>query len=294
MRGTAVITVILLCKIVQCIYTKRMSIDIHGRTQLMTSTAYQYLLCMLLAAMLLPAGHGGLLSPEAAGISFVGGIALFGSTLCSLMAMKNGTMLLATLFGSAGLVIPCVAGIFLFGEPLSIWQCLGMAGLIYAAYLLVGCSRQIYNGFSAKSLLYLLGAFLSNGIVMLTQKFYALSVPEGEVSVFSFLAFGTAFLLLGIAGFADIRRTGSRLKEIMPKQLLIYGALLSAVLFLINYLATEASAIVPSVILFSLVNGGSTVISALVAAILYREPVSRKSALGIVVSIAALIVINTF
>ncbi len=292
MKAAWILGVILFCKVIQSIYTKRMSICIGGRTQLLTSTAYQYLLCTLLAAALLPGGYRGL--GEAAGISAVGGIALFSSTLCGLMALKNGTLLLSTLFGSAGLIIPSLAGIFLFGEPLSVWQCFGIAGLIYAAYLLVDCSKQIYKGFSVKSLLYLLGSFLANGTVMLSQKFYALYVPEGEVSVFSFLAFGTAFLLLGIFCCFDIRRAGGRPEKIMTKELFAYGAAVSTVLFVINYLATEASAVVPAVILFSLVNGGSTIISALVAAIFYKEPISRKSAVGIVVSIAALIVINTF
>jgi len=91
--------------------------------------------------------------------------------MCCLMALRSGVLfILTTLFSSISLLVPNITSIFLFGEHMSIWQWLGMAVLIYAAYLLLGCSKEAYRNFSAKSVLFLLGCFVGDGVTMLSSK----------------------------------------------------------------------------------------------------------------------------
>ena len=83
------------------------------------------------------------------------------------------------------------------------------------------------------------------------------------------------------------------LKKTMPeKNVLAFGAVLSVAVFIINQFATLAASIVPSVVLFSFINGGSTIIGAVVAAIFFKEPLNFRSIFGITLGISSLILIK--
>ena len=71
----------------------------------------------------------------------------------------------------------------------------------------------------------------------------------------------------------------------------IMGVLSTAV-FIINQLATLATAIVSPVILFTFINGGSTIIGAVVAALMFKEKFATRSVTGIVLGVLALIIIK--
>lgn len=293
MRVVLLFVLFFICRIFQNIFTKRTSNNVNGRTQLLTYTAYQYLLCMLfsLPAFLL----GDFNMPKAPAIiaSVIGGIAMFASSMSCLMALRSGVLfILTTLFSSISILIPNITSIFLFDEKMSIWQWFGMAALIYAAYLLLGCSKEAYNNFSIKSVLFLLGIFVAEGVTMLSSKCYAVYAPGSDVAIYTSIAFGTAFILTGIMGVTDMIKSKVALTTVMNKKLYVCGLVLSAMLFIIMYISTLAASLVPAVILYSLASGGSLILALLTAAICFKEPVTKKNIIGLVISIVALVVIN--
>lgn len=103
-------------------------------------------------------------------------------------------MVLASLAGSAGLLLPCITGIFMFDEPMSAVQFIGIGLLIFSGWLLIGYSKEQTGSFTMRTMLLLLGSMLSNGMVMVSQKMFSKFLPNESASVFSFLAFG----LLGV------------------------------------------------------------------------------------------------
>jgi len=283
------------CRILQNLFTKKTSISINGSTQLLIYTAYQYMVSMVLSILLLPATDSIQLSPTAILISFIGGIAMFCSSMSSLMALQKGSLfILTSLASSMSIVIPTVASTFLFHEPMSIWQVLGVCVLLYASYLLLGCSKEMYKQFSVKTVLYLLGIFTAEGITMLSQKCYVGYVSGEGVAVFNFLAFGTAFVLTAIMSVGGIYKDRVSIRKVMNKELLTCGAVLASMLFLVMYLGTIGASLVPAVVLYSLVAGGSLIMATLVSTVAFKEPLTKKNITGILISIAALIVINIF
>ncbi len=78
----------------------------------------------------------------------------------------------------------------------------------------------------------------------------------------------------------------------LPPRIYLYGAGLAAAVFLINQLATLSTPLISSVILFTVINGGATVISALVGAILFKEKVSVTGAIGLVLGVGALVLVQ--
>lgn len=293
MKIILLFTAFFVCRIFQNIFTKRTSGLVNGRTQLLTYTAYQYLLCMLFSLPALVTADFALPGAAAVIWAVIGGIAMFSCSMCCLMALKNGVLfILTTLFSSISILLPNTLSIFMFAESMSIPQWLGSLVLIYSAYLLLGCSRDAYKNFSFKSILFLIGIFIFEGLTMLSSKAFAVYAPTGDAAVYTSFAFGTSFILTGVMSALQMRKERKAISDVMNKSLLVCGLVLSAMLFIIMYMSTIAAGLVPAVILYSVVSGGSLILSLLTAAFFFKEPVSNKNLLGLLIAVIALVVIN--
>lgn len=295
MKIVTIFALFFVCRIIQYTFLKTTSGKIEGRTQLLCYTAFQYLVSAVLSVILLKdIDRVFSVSPVGVAISILGGIAMFSSSLCSMTALKSGVQLvLSSLFSSMSILIPTVASVFLFGEDMSAWQIAGVAALLYAAYLLLGITKSTYQNFSVKGLLLLLGLFLADGLTMLAQKCYPHYEPEADTAVYTFLSFGTACLLTAVMGGTDLIRTKTGITKVLHKDILIGGAVLAGMLFVIMYLGILAVPLVSAVVLYSLVAGGTLIIAFLVGAIIFKEPVTRRNLVGLLIGIVALVVINS-
>ena len=292
--GVLYISIILMCRVVQHICGKNTSNSITGISCFIQYCSYSNILSAILGLLLILVVKNGFnCNLSTFLISCFSGIMLAASSGFSLAAMKSGTVALTSLFGTAGILVPCIAGIFLFGQPMSWGQWGGIALFFVAAYLLIGSSAKIYSGFSLKTFLFLVGAMLSNGFTMLAQQMFTFYVPNGEVSVFSFLSFGVVGVLLLI--LACIRTKGEqKVQYKLSPKLLVLGAVSSVVVFIINQLATLSTSLVPPAILFGFINGGSTIIAAIVAAVCFREKLTLRTIFGIAIGVISLIIIKAF
>ncbi len=294
MKIVLLFTAFFICRVFQNIFTKRTSGLVNGKTQLLTYTSYQYLLCMLFSLPALFAANSAFPGTLAIMWAVIGGIAVFSSSMCCLMALQNGVLfILTTLFSSISILLPNTLSIFMFNEPMSTPQWIGSLALIYAAYLLLGCSKDACKTFSFKSILFLIGIFVFEGLTMLSSKAFAVYAPASDPALYTSFAFGTSSILTGVMSIFQMRKDRKSLSSVMNKKLYTCGLVLSAMLFVIMYMSTIAAGMVPAVILYSVVSGGSLIISLLTAAIFFKEPVSKKNIVGLVIAIVALVVINT-
>ncbi len=189
--GNLYIGIIMLLRVAQHICNKRSSNEIHGTAMFVKYGAYRQLLSAAIGLfVIIAAGKGLRFNMITVITATVSGLALFGNLVCSQTVLKSGTMALNSLFGTAGMLIPCIAGVVLFSEPMSFGQLIGVALLIVSAYFLISSSNEIHTKFTFKTFLLLIGTLLTNGTTMLMQQMFAHYVPNGDVSVFSLLSFG--------------------------------------------------------------------------------------------------------
>lgn len=294
MKIAFIFSAFFVCRIIQSIFVKKVSGKIEGKTQLLVYTAFQYLVCGVLSLLLLSDIRNLIsVSPVGVGLSVLGGIAMFSSSMCSLAALKSGVLLILTsLFSSISIIIPTVASVFLFDESMRIWQILGVAALLYSSYLLLGISKENSRGCSPKGVGLLIGLFVAEGMTMLTQKCYPYYESGGDTAVYTCLAFSTAFLMTGSMGAVDLCKNKIKLSQVMNKDTYIGGAVLALMLCLIMYLGVSAVPLMPAVILYSVVAGSSLILAFGVGVIVFKEPVTKKNVIGLLISIVALIVIN--
>lgn len=287
--------IILLLRLPQNLFNKKTSGMVDGAAPYFAYGAYRYLLSGALALLLMLFGGFPAISVEAVAISALGAAALGLNLYCGMEALKSGAMVLASMASAAGLLLPCIMGIFLFDESMSIWQLAGILLLIVAGWMLAGYSRSLTGSFTPRTFLLLIGSLVSNGMIMVAQKMFSKYLPDTSASVFSLLAFGLVGIGMGIGLLGQLPNKESRTEIAkLPKSLWIYGAGLSAILFVINQLATIAARVIPSVIMFPLGDGGAMIISALTGALFFGEKLTLKSTAGLILGISALMIINLF
>lgn len=295
MKDYIFLIIILLLRVPQNFSSKKTSGLVTNSQSYFLYGTYSYTLAGLIAfVMLLFDGMSGFSLP-AVGISALGAVSLAVSLFCSIEALKSGVMVLAAMAGSAGLLLPCIAGIFMFNEPMKPMQFIGIALLIFSGWLLIGYSKEQTGSFTPRTLLLLIGSMLSNGSVMLAQKMFSKYLPDTSVSIFSFLTFG----LIGIGMFIGLvpsllNQSGRAKIAAVPKPVFLYGTISSIILLAINQLATLAGRNVPSAIMFPINDGGATIITAITAAIFFKEKLTVRSVCGLILGIGSLIVINLF
>ena len=85
-------------------------------------------------------------------------------------------------------------------------------------------------------------------------------------------------------------------KEVLglSKTLLICGALLAFALFVINYLVTELGKTVDSVILFPVSSALTISITTLIGWVVFKEKLTIKNFIGLVVGLLGIVVIGIF
>lgn len=297
--ATLYISVILLCRVIQAIFSKRTSNEITGFPLLIKYTTFTKSVSALFALALLIISDNTLrINTLTVLISVLSGLTLFFSSFCSIYGMKSGTVSAVSMFGTAGLLIPLIAGAVLFDQKINLFQWLGVAIFFASAYLLMKSSKDTYSNFSIKTALLLIGALVSNGGTMLMQQMFTQYIPEGDVSLFSFISFASVAvlglpLIPAMKGKSNGESDNSK-GDKMTKRLILYAVSLAVALFIINQFATLSTAMVSPVILFTFINGGGTIISTVVAAILYREKLTKKTTAGVLLGIVSLVLIKAF
>ena len=113
MKDYIFLAAILLLRFPQSYFNKKTSGMVNGAAAYFLYGAYSYLLAGGAALILLLAEGVGGISLPAFGISALGALSLALNLYCGLEALKSGVMVLASLAGSAGLLLPCIAGIFM-------------------------------------------------------------------------------------------------------------------------------------------------------------------------------------
>ncbi len=305
--------VIAVMRVVQKVCSKKVSMTLDSNIKFFHYGGYYQLVAALLALILLAiTGFEGFNLP-----TFLCALAcavLFAVDLFTgIEAMKGTTLVVCNLFAMGGLFIPCVLGIFMFDEPMGIWQWIGIAVFFISIYFISykkaeknedgTVDKETKKPFSLKTLIMLIISFIANGLVMLVQKIFgdAKYVENGNVAMFSTLTFGLAAVIWFICMFVcymmkSKERTpeGVRVHKIEPlsKKLLIYGALLAVAVFAINQIVTTMGATVSSAVLFPITSAITIIITCLVGTFVFKEKLNLFNIIGIVLATAAIIVVN--
>jgi drug/metabolite transporter (DMT)-like permease len=270
----------------------------------MAINSTRMLLCILIGFfMVLIQGNVTKLAitPEVLLITLLSGIGTSVFTVSWLLAVRKSAYMLLDVFILAGVVIPMLLCLFLYDEPITLIQWIGIAILLIAGYIMCTYNKSINGKMTLSGFVLLILCALSNGITDFSQKLFVRSAPDIAISVFNFYTYVFSAFVLILCCF--IFRMGER--RYVPKEervsvtatvkpIFLYIVIMAVCLFLNSYFKTAAAVHLTSVQLYPLTSGSALIISMLMARFLFKEKLNLKAIVGVVLGFAALILINFF
>ena len=285
-------------RVIQSVFSKKANLllpdGIYSYTKYM-SLSQVLAAAFALFAMFAKASEFSGLDFTTIAIASCSGLFLTISSLCGIKALKSGTMVLSSIFATAGMIVPSLLGVIFFSETINIFQILFLSILVVSMCILASASKSIYGQFNKKNLIFLIGNLLSNGMVMFCQKLFGEIKPNGNVSLFSMLTFAIPAVVLS-AALIFIKDTDSYNNKpiAFPKQIYVCALFLAFAVFIIQQFVTILTTKMSTVLLFAFVNCGATIISALVGAAMYKEKLTFKSSAAVIIGVIALTGLKIF
>jgi drug/metabolite transporter (DMT)-like permease len=252
------------------------------------------LLCVLISFMLL-LGTGDLSSlitnRNMLLICILSGVSTAVFVVTWLISVKKSAYMMLDIFLMLGILIPLAASSILFNEVIKPTQWLGIAVLFAAVVIMCSYNNSIKVKLTPSSLTLLLICGAANGIADFSQKLFTKYIPDGSVAAFNFYTYLFAAFTLLIA-FAVIHKTGEAPDRSSMKQIFGLILIMAVCLFVNSYFKTLASEYLPAVLLYPLNQGCALILSAVMAAVLFKEKLTAKAIIGITTAFAGLLIIN--
>lgn len=225
-------------------------------------------------------------------ISVLSGVSTACFVVCWLLVVRKSAYMMVDVFLMLGTLVPIISGYFIFSEPITLIQCAGFILLVIASLLMCSYNNKIKAKLSVSSLILLLACGVANGVTGASQRIFVNLSADTPVSVFNlytyvFSAITLAIILALLSGKA--RRTHEDNKA---RNALSYILIMAAALTSHSYFTTMAAIHLDSAHLYPLNQGASLILSTIMATLFFKEKLTVKAVLGIVLSFVALMIIN--
>lgn len=229
-------------------------------------------------------------------ISLLSGVSTSVFVVTWLFAVQKGAYMMTDVFSTLGLVVPIVGGLLCFGEEVRLTHCLGVLILIVASLIMCSYNNSIKAKLTISSVALLILCGFSSGAIDFSQKLFSKYADGVPTSVFSFYTYLTSFIVLILCIPFLKPKSSNALKEACTSLKPIFGfiVIMSACLFLNSYTMTLAAGYdyLPSAVLFPLTRGVSLVLSTTMSAVFFKEKLTVKSVIGVLLSFIGVVIVN--
>ena len=250
--------------------------------------------CLTAAVVLLCWGGFGMSSvfTIVLGVAFGAVTTLQGIT--NIAALQVGPMSYTSVIISFSTLISALSGVMFFDESLGWAQIEGIV-LMLASFVLAAKSDVDEKKANLKWLFLCLIAFVATGGIGIMQKVHQNSVYKDELNAFLIVAFVSSALLCAIFAAWMERREGrfadKKEKNNKKQNWFLLGIMISsgACVATNNKFNLYLSGLMDSAVFFPIVNGGGLVLTTLAAVLLFKEKLSTKQWIGVVLGIASVV-----
>ncbi len=259
--------------------------------------AIRMIFCIIIGffVAIIPEGIGVLSSDNVTLLlALMSGAMTAGFVVSWLISVKTGAYMMLDVFLMMGTIVPIIASSIMFDETPGIIQWIGFLLLVTAVIIMCSYNIQIKGKMSAGSIILLILCGLFNGLTDLSQKLFVKFSPSASAAVFNFYTyiFAAAFLIIMYFVFPKKNKANDMKSNIKP--IIGYILVMSVCLFSNSFFKTMAAAYLPSSQLYPLSQGAALILSSLVAAVFFKEKLTKRCIVGIIISFVALLMINLF
>lgn len=214
--------------------------------------------------------------------------------LVTLYSMQVTTVAVASVFKAGSVIIPCVFGAAFFDETISVVNIIGFATFLISIYLIVSKTQERKMQFGLKALLACLGVLLTNGVGSVAMQLFGKCVHNGDEALFMFLSYCVQSLILLMIYLRYRTTNKSQNSQKISKKLWLCGITGTVSAFLIQQIMASLTSDISALVIFPATMGSSVIVGVLVGWICFKEKTTFKSALGTIIGIVSLIMINMF
>lgn len=219
--------------------------------------------------------------------ALVYGILLIAAQYCYTFALKSGKVGICSIVYSLGFVLPTLSGSLFWGEPINVYNVIGITLIIP---MIVICGRR--NPQDAESennrfLVPLIAAMIASGGLGIMQKVQQCSKYSTQKNIFLIVAFALAGAIsLFLYPF------GQKTVQKLSYKKLGSAAVIGAVFALSNLCNTILSGELKTAIFYPMLNICTILFSVVSGIILYKEKWSKKDATVLLFGATAIILIS--
>ena len=257
------------------------------------------LACIVIGVALIALGNDWsslTLDPTVIWISALSGVCTSLFVVSWLLAIRTGAFMMVDVFLLMGVLIPLVVCAIFFDEPIIPIQWIGIAVLIIAGYVMCSYNAKLKGKMTLKAFLMLLLCAASYGCTDLSQKLFVNLSPVSDNSVFQFYTYIFAALTLVICSlvFRSHEKKTNELRSpiAVVKPIAIYVGVMAICLYANSYFKTAAATYLDAAQIYPLSQGGALVLAMIMAAIFFKEKITIRSIIGVVLCAVALLMIN--
>lgn len=221
-------------------------------------------------------------------------IANAGMVITWLLFVRSGVLVLMDVSALCGLLLPLTLSQIFYAEKIETNHIIGLVLLFAAALLIASYNNSIKTKLSLKSILLLLGFAISNGFIDFSQKIFRKQTQIVPSSVFNFYTLLIAFIILFIISIilnANRKDTENSKLQINPKALL-HISLMAVGLCVVTLFKTLAAGELNAALVFPFFQGTVIISNAILGAVCFKEKLSFKSILGLILITAGLLIMN--
>ena len=196
------------------------------------------------------------------------------------------------IFLTIGVIFPIVLSKIFFNEEIRINQWIGLGILLIAVIIMCSYNNQIKEKLTLSSVALLVLSGTANGLCDFSQKTFT-KVVGGNVAVFNFYTYVFSAIVLIVLYMIEKHKNpaGGTEKE-MVKKVGIYVTVMAICLFAYSYFKTIAASYLSAVLLYPLSCGCGLIVSSLMSAVFFKERLTPRCIIGIIIAFAGLFVIN--
>lgn len=288
------LTISLLCGSIKGFCGKKTSGYLNGIKASSLANLIRMSFCIIIGfCIIMASGNFAQLKPtsELLVISLISGLTTTVFVVSWLLCVKQNAYMLLDIFLMSGILIPILYGRIFLNENIRISQWIGIAILLIAVIVMCSYNNSIKQNLSFSSVALLVCCGAANGITDLSQKIFVSHMPDISATVFSFYTYIFAALFLALIIFV-LKKEPSEAQKSDYLKIMGYIAVMSICLFGNTYFKTIAAKSLDSVILYPLNQAGSLTLSTFMAAFFFKEKLTLKCIIGIILAFIGVFTIN--
>lgn len=226
-------------------------------------------------------------------LAFLKSVMVTINTIIGLKVLKQGEVAVYTLFLMlGGMIVPYVYGIVFINEEITVLRLIGLLIMISAIVLTIEKRNDTnLKKISRQTILFYVIIFISNGFVSVFSKMHQIADQSKTVSTEGFVVLGCIvplvfnFILMMIYRQKRPNKVRADKKRILVAGLI--GVLCAVVSGVSYYFQLIGASNLPATVLYPMITGGSIALTAVAAAIAFKEKPKKMQLCGLTLAFLA-------